>query len=271
MLLGHDVLAVLANFLLAEDKSSEVSALILKRYLIINSLLFIKMDESTANTFFEKTIQDYDTIAEKYSEVREKDWEEMNFLFDNYLNPGDRVLDLGCGNGRFYNNFHPEDVEYVGLDPSQKLINIAKENHPDANFGVANGFAIPYDDEYFDKVFSIAVLHHIPSFAFRQYFLAEAMRALKVGGYLILTVWDMSEKLVKRKFNPLAFLWQVGLEKGDVLLPWYGLKDVYFHAFTLRELSYLAQTMGLRVVEGGEIAVGEKPYNNFYIVTQRIF
>ena len=270
-MLGHDILADLAILLLAEDKSSEVSALIFRRFLIINSLLFIKMDEDTANTFFEKTIQDYDAIAEKYSEVREKDWEEMNFLFDNYLNPGDKVLDLGCGNGRFYNNFHPGEVEYTGVDPSRKLIKIAKEIHPDAYFDVAHGFAIPFEDEYFDKVFSIAVLHHIPSFAFRQYFLAEAMRVLKVGGYLILTVWDMDEKLVKRKFNPLAILWQAGLEEGDVLLPWYGLKDVYFHAFSLDELAELAQSMGLRIVEAGEIAVGEKPYNNFYIVTQRIF
>jgi len=48
----------------------------------------------------------------------------------------------------------------------------------------------------------LAVLHHIPSLEFRLEFLKEAKRVLRLGGLLILTVWDLKEK---RKNENLIF------------------------------------------------------------------
>ena len=191
----------------------------------------------------------------------------MDFLFDQYLCLKDRVLDLGCGNGRFYNSFIKKDVEYFGVDPSSNLIEIAKGNHPQGNFQIASADSLPFSNDYFNKVYSIAVLHHISSPELRQQFLKEAKRVLKQDGYLILTVWDLKEKLKRKGF--LNWFKNRKLEKNDILLPWYGSKDTYFHCFNLEELVQLVKDSGLEVIDKGEISVGLKPYSNFYIVAKK--
>lgn len=200
---------------------------------------------------------DYNSIADKYSRVREKDWKEFGFLFDKYLSSEDKVLDLGCGNGRFYPVLKKAD--YLGIDVSSKLIEIAKSNYPEAKFEVSAIESI--SDKSFDKIYSIAVLHHIPSHELRLEFLKEIKRALKNNGYLILTVWNLKEKVKKR-----GFLDWFRLDRGDVFLPWYGSKDTYFHCFNLEELVQLGKEAGFEIIDKGEILVGERPYSNFYIV-----
>ena len=257
---GQGILCDLAIFLLAEDNPFRVWAF--NNSLIINSFEF--MDINYAKKILKKTVSDYNSIADKYSRVREKDWREMDFLFE-YLKPDDVVLDSGCGNGRFFPSF--KDGRYFGVDPSSQLIGIAKNNHPQGNFQVASGDSLPFADDYFDKVYSIAVLHHIPSFDLRLQFLKEAKRVLKPGGYLILTVWDLKEKLKGKGF----FHWLKArkLDKNDVFLPWHGSKDTYFHCFNLEELVQLVKDSGFEVLDKGEIAVGLRPYFNFYIVAKK--
>jgi ubiquinone/menaquinone biosynthesis C-methylase UbiE len=227
------------------------------------------MDKELAITILNKTLDDYNKVAEKYSQVREKNWKEMSFLFDDYLEKGDNVLDLGCGNGRFYEEFISRGVFYNGLDFSEKIIEIARKNNPKGDFRVADALNIPFEDNSFDKVYSIAVLHHIPSFDLRIRFLEEIKRILRDDGYLILTVWDLKEKRKKRRFNFLTWWWELGLDKGDILLPWYGVKDAYFHCFEKEELSFLLQSLQFKIIKSGEIKVGERPYNNFYFIVQK--
>lgn len=201
-----------------------------------------------------KLKEDYNNIALKYSQVREKEWKEMDFLFDKVLEK-DKVLDLGCGNGRFYPAFKKRKAEYYGIDFSSKLIEIAKEKYPSGNFSVSDVFDLKFQNEFFDKVYSIAVLHHMPEEELRIKFLKEATRVLKTKGLLVLTVWDLKDK-------------QKNNEK-DVFLSWYGAKDCYFHVFTLKELEELVVFSGLKIIEKGEIIVGQRPYNNFYIICQK--
>ena len=211
-----------------------------------------------------KLREDYNNIALKYSQARDKEWEEMKFLF-NDLNEGDKVIDLGCGNGRFYPLFEERHVDYYGIDFSSKMVEIAKEKYPLGRFWIGTGFSLAFENEFFDYVYCIAVLHHIPSENLRMKFLKEAIRVLKNQGTLILTVWDLEEK--KKKFS--LFNKKVDLEENDILIPWYGAKDCYFHKFDLNELSALATKVGLKIIEKGEIMVGERPYNNFYIICKK--
>lgn len=225
------------------------------------------MDINYARKILLKTVEDYNSIADKYSRIRERDWKEMDFLFDKYLDSGDRVLDLGCGNGRFYDSFVRRGVEYFGTDPSSNLIDIAGKNHPRGNFLVASG-DLPFPGEHFEKVWSIAVLHHIPSTALRLQFLKEAGRVLKKEGYLILTVWDLKEK-AKKNNGFFSRLKRRKLDRGDLFLPWYGSKDTYFHCFNPEELVQLVKDAGLEVLDRGEVLVGRRPYSNLYIVAKK--
>lgn len=206
------------------------------------------MEDDKAKNIIRETIEDYNSISEKYSSVRSKPWKEMEFLFKD-IEEGDNVLDLGCGNGRFYEWLKKSN--YIGVDPSLELIKICKNNYPEANFIVALGNELPFEDNLFDKIFSIAVLHHIPSDKLRKEFLLEAKRVLKDNGVLTLTVWNLKEKGEK-----------------DVFIPWYG-EETYFYCFNLKELIQLAKDCGFEIIDSGEILIGKKPYSNFYIKCQK--
>ncbi|MDD3170479.1 MAG: class I SAM-dependent methyltransferase [Candidatus Pacebacteria bacterium] len=220
------------------------------------------MDNKYIKYILDKLKEDYNKIAEKYSQVREKEWREMEFLFDS-ISENDKVLDLGCGSGRFYPLFEKRKADYYGIDFSAKMIEIAKEKYSRVRFWLGTGFSLAFEYDFFDKVYVIAVLHHVPSKELRLKFLEEAKRVLKNKGRLVLTVWDLKEK---QKFS---FFKNKNLDQGDILLPWYGAEDCYFHKFSLRELEELASAAGLKIIEKGEIMVGERPYTNFYLICEK--
>jgi len=230
------------------------------------------MNKDKAQKIITATKDIYDQIAEKYSSVRNEPWSEMDFLFGKFLKSGDKVLDLGCGNGRFYDSFMKNSVFYTGGDNSENLISIAKKNHSDGDFCLASALNLPFNDEEFDAVYGIAILHHIPSDEMRKLFMEEAIRVLKKDSYLILTVWDLKEKQEqeekKKTFNIFDLFGQ-RIDKSDVFIPWYGARDCYFHAFTMEAFKRLVEDSGLRIVEHGEILIGKKPYRNLYIVAKK--
>jgi tRNA (uracil-5-)-methyltransferase TRM9 len=228
------------------------------------------MKNEEVQKILEQTKEVYDGIAEKYSEVRNAPWSEMDFLFGKYLMSGDKVLDIGCGNGRFYDSFTANDVDYTGIDNSANLLKIAIKEHPDARFLIASALNLPFSDGVFDAVYSIAVLHHMPSDDLRKDFIEEARRVLKPGGKMVMTVWDMSSKQEKEKkpFNIFGLFAQ-RLDKGDMFIPWYGAQDCYFHSFKMEEFKSLMEDCGMRIVDSGEISIGKKPYNNLYVVCRK--
>ena len=233
------------------------------------------MNEKYARYLLQKTTQDYNLIAEHFSRAREKIWEEMRFLFDDYLIPGEKVLDLGCGNGRFYQAMKDKKVDYFGVDSSEKLIEIAKNKHPGVRFQVADALNLPFPNNYFDKVYSIAVLQHIPSQEFRLQFLKEIKRVLKPKRLLILTVWNLWRKPYIKILIKNALLKPCGKSKldfKDFFLPKKSLfQNFYYHCFTERELEKLVEKAGfqLRKSELIVMSTGHKPHSNFYIIAEK--
>ncbi|MDD5433225.1 MAG: class I SAM-dependent methyltransferase, partial [Candidatus Pacebacteria bacterium] len=171
------------------------------------------MEKEFAAHILNKVRDDYNQIAPDFANTRVNIWPEIAVLFD-YIKKGDKVLDLGCGNGRFVNIIKEKGGEYFGTDVSVNLIDIAKKNYPNENFQATQPLKLPFADNYFDVIYSIAVLHHIPSREFRLEFLQEAKRVLKTGGIVALTAWrpkDKQEKFLKIKFLFKKFF---GLAKG---------------------------------------------------------
>jgi len=130
------------------------------------------MNEKYARNLLDKTQVNYNRIASHFSNTRKYIWDDLKY-FEGFVNNGDRVLDLGCGNGRLLELFKNKDIEYIGIDNSENMIEIAKTKYPGANFQVGNVLNLPLKNNSFDKVFSIAVLHHIPSKEFRLKFFQE--------------------------------------------------------------------------------------------------
>ncbi len=210
----------------------------------------------------EKNRRDYNLIADHFSKTRENPWKDLKFLFED-IPKGGKVLDLGCGNGRFYQVVENEDVEYFGLDKSENLIIKAKERYPKVDFKAGDALNIPFPDEEFDVVVSVAVLHHMPTKKTRVKFLKEAKRVLKKGGSLRISVWNL---LKNDKSIYVSDFWEkvkgnIGLK--DAFIPWKNsqgdlILKRYYHFFTRRELKKVAKEAGLKKIEIIEKGEGSK-------------
>ena len=211
------------------------------------------MDGKYAKYLLEKTRQDYNIIAQHFSKTRNFVWEELKSL-SQYSFTGERVLDLGCGNGRLLEIFKDISVDYIGVDSSEKLIEIAKRKYPKAKFQKGDALNLPFPANYFDKIYSIAVFHHIPSVKFRLRFLREAKRVLKPEGLLILTVWNLwQQKFLKYhlKFFFLKLIKKSKLDFKDIFYPWKNqagevVVQRYVHVFSKRELKKLVKKSGFK-------------------------
>ena len=74
--------------------------------------------------------------------------------------PGERILDLGCGTGHLTAKIAAAGASVVGIDSSPGMIGQARQNYPNLTFRLASAEAFR-DPEPFDAVFSNAALHWI--------------------------------------------------------------------------------------------------------------
>ncbi len=196
-------------------------------------------------------------IADQFSKTRTFPWRDFSFL-TNYITQKDKVLDLGCGNGRFYDLIKKKTTDYVGIDYSEKLIANAKKNYPNIDFRVADATEIPSPNNSFNKVLSVAVLHHIPSKKLQEKFFREIKRVLKPKGKLILSAWNLREnpraKKLILKHNFLKILGFSKMDFGDVFYTWKNQKGEikaqrYIHCFKKKEIKKLSEKAGLKTIE----------------------
>jgi SAM-dependent methyltransferase len=94
--------------------------------------------------------------------------------------PGERILDLGCGDGALTARLAELDCEVIGVDADPDMVRAARERGVDAR--LADGAALPFVRE-FDAVFSNAALHWMKADPDRV--LAGVARALKPGGRFV--------------------------------------------------------------------------------------
>jgi len=228
------------------------------------------MEKKYAEYLLNKTKEDYTLIADDFSRTRQRIWDEIRFLFDDYLIEGERVLDLGCGNGRFYELFR--NIDYIGVDNSERLIDLAKRKYPEGKFQVSDALRLPFPGNYFDKVYTIAVLHHIPSKQLRLQFLKEIKRVLKKDSLLILTVWKFHNKKevsLLLKYTILKLIGRSRLDFGDTFEPWGKKIERYYHWFSQKELSNLVKRAGFKVGKLGIVKNEKGNRQNIFLVARK--
>lgn len=122
------------------------------------------------------------------------------------INPGERVLDVGCGVGTFLRLVANRGARAFGLDASEALLDIARARLPDGDLRVGDMESLPYQDDTFHLVTGFS------SFFFANDIVAalrEAGRVAKAEAPVVIQVWGPHErndleamKAIVRPFMP---------------------------------------------------------------------
>jgi 2-polyprenyl-3-methyl-5-hydroxy-6-metoxy-1,4-benzoquinol methylase len=200
----------------------------------------------------------YNNIAVDFDLTRKKALWPMMYEFTNLVKDDDKLLDLACGNGRLLDALEGKNIDYLGVDNSEELLNLARRNYPTRKFLLSDMLDLKnIDDKKFDYIYCLAALQHVPSRELRIDVLKKISSKLDDGGSLILSNWNLftkpayKHKLIKRYF--LRYFKKYQEEWNDLIFPWKdssgrekGLR--YYHAFTKKELIKLAQDSGFKIV-----------------------
>jgi tRNA (uracil-5-)-methyltransferase TRM9 len=208
----------------------------------------------------------YSSIASEFSETRSRNniWHRVKLFLHKTVLPYSSIADIGCGNGKYLTYMSSNEstfkkVQVVAVDVCKELLEIASERNPEAGCLLSSGTHLPFRDDTFDTVISIAVLHHILTIDQRKRFVEEFYRILSpINGQGLISVWALEQECPEKTLNKWRKIYND--VPGDYIVPWNGKVDRYYHLFTKAELVGLFEDLpGITIVD----VVFEK--SNWYI------
>jgi SAM-dependent methyltransferase len=146
------------------------------------------------------------------------------------------VIDFGCGSGRFSKILADSCEFLMGLEITEEMLHLAKEENPFANNALIlfDGLRLPAKDKTADAIICVNVLQYITDDSELDRVLSELHRSLKTGGRLICIEqgtknkkrWQRHPKTYLRFFNQnsLKRVANYPIRKGHFLL----LYPIYF-------------------------------------------
>lgn len=106
--------------------------------------------------------------------------------------PRGRGLDVGCGTGMLAARLQDDGYQMSGIDPSEGMLGMLAKREPSVDRVVGSGTRLPFDEDSFDLVVTVAALHHIAAAGAVRQTLGEMVRVCRPGGRLV--VWDHNPK-----------------------------------------------------------------------------
>jgi demethylmenaquinone methyltransferase/2-methoxy-6-polyprenyl-1,4-benzoquinol methylase len=143
-----------------------------------------------------------------YAEYDRPGWEEARAELEGWIDglPPARTLDVACGTGFMTRHLRGE---VTGLDQSESMIEVAREQAPNADFVVGDALNLPFEDGTFDRLYTGYFYCHLEEQE-RKRFHAEARRVARelvvVGS--VLTHGANPERWEERKLKD-GSRWQV--------------------------------------------------------------
>jgi SAM-dependent methyltransferase len=140
--------------------------------------------------------------------------------------PGQRILDIGCGDGYFSRLIAEKGADVVGIDASRSVVAKAerKNRTPRTEFHAMRAEDLNFPDSSFDQIISFCVIEHCDDDAL---VFCQIARLLKPGGRLVLSADSLS--------NP-------GIEDKE--------RDVHRNRYRVNSF-YTAETLDRRFAEAG--------------------
>jgi ubiquinone/menaquinone biosynthesis C-methylase UbiE len=102
--------------------------------------------------------------------------------------PLGQVLEVGCGTGLLAAQLAGAGYDVTGVDPSEGMLEVLRARTSEVETVHGSGTALPFPDDTFDLVLSVAVMHHIADPGEVHRALAEMVRVTKPSGRIL--VWD---------------------------------------------------------------------------------
>ena len=173
-----------------------------------------------------------------------------------------KVLDIGCGSGDLVLFYSKKGVIYTGVDLSYHMIKRANFNYGDlvqkgkANFQVADCENLPFKEGEFDVLSAVALIEYLPDSSMA---LSEISRAIKDGGYVLITV--PNKKCINNRIRSLLkpivnilFPLYVRLKKTSLV----SMRNVKHYSYDQKEIDMLMENKGFQKVDDR--------YTNFHII-----
>lgn len=138
---------------------------------------------------------------------------------------GQKVLDFGAGTGANCTLCSPD--YYVGIDPDTNRIDFAKRLYAAYQFEAFSGHELPVEENSFDVILIIAVLHHIPPDMVRHY-IKEFKRILRPNGKVVVIEPYLCDA------SPICNWFMKTNDKGDYIQK----EEQYLDYFTKEHFRY---------------------------------
>lgn len=248
----------------------------------IAQILILKgpVDPATIHRLNDINRRFYATVADDFDTTRSKPWPGWRQLLPHLrrlsANPL-RLLDVGCGNGRF-GLFAARELNrplrYHGLDNNAALLARAADTlaplpNIDAQLEERDVITGGLPDDASDAVVLFGVLHHVPGAAQRLQLLRELAVRVAPGGLLAFAAWRFFDF---ERFRARIVPWpdDLTVETGDYLLDWRRGANAlrYCHHVDDAEFGRLVAATGLRMVATYR-ADGQTGDANLYAVLTR--
>ena len=141
----------------------------------------------------------YNNNFKEFSNTRFALWKSVHD-FSNQFTKNSNILDAGCGNGKNIKHLSHKVNSIVGFDSCIKFVELC--NKKGFNVIEADIKNTPYNDNSFDFIICVAVIHHLHYESDRILAVHELLRVLKPNGKILITCWALESDIYsdKKKF-----------------------------------------------------------------------
>jgi len=148
-----------------------------------------------------EVLKGYDAVCELYSYIPPLSmWRAWEYAaYQKYRLKG-RILDLGCGDGRYFSLLWPKAKDVIGIDMDTSVAELARQSGIYREVHVVAAHELPFPGASFDSIFANCSLEHMDNL---DQVLISAYRCLKPGGCLLCSVvtdnfvnWSVLPKLL---------------------------------------------------------------------------